>query len=262
MNYRLPITDNHSSAVLISPGHLLCAMTTQNTTLFISDLHLDSQEPRIINTFFYFLEHIAPEANALYILGDFFESYVGDDDQNELTKNIITALSKLTDKGVPTFLMHGNRDFLIGDDFAKQSGITLIPDPSSVTLYDKSVLLMHGDSLCTSDKSHQRFRKIIHNAFFQKLFLLLPLARRKKIADQLRQKSKQGNRYKTAEIMDVSENAIIDTLKKYQADLIIHGHTHRPMISKNRIVLDAWHDQGNYLRIDENWHTELINIAH
>ena len=154
----------------------------------------------------------------------------------------------------------GNRDFLIGQDFADRAGITLISDPTSINLYDRQILLMHGDSLCVADKNHQRFRKIIHNKIVQTIFLMLPLSYRKKIAEQLRKKSQQGNRYKMPEIMDVCDDAVINIIQKFNVEKIIHGHTHRPQILDNIIVLNAWHAQGNYLQIDRNWNVALVDI--
>ena len=237
-------------------------MTTQNATLFISDLHLDASDPRVVNTFFYFLEHIALEADALYILGDFFERYVGDHDKSSFVQSISHALSRLTDSGLPVYLMHGNRDFLMGKNFAKRAGVTLIPDPSVISLYEQKIILMHGDSLCTHDKSHQRFRKIVRHKIIQKIFLSLSLSLRERIAAQLRNTSKRRNNNKTLEIMDVCDDTVTAVMKKYGAKKLIHGHTHRPLISENRMVLDAWHDHGNYLKITDHWKIDLINIEH
>ena len=237
-------------------------MTTKNTTLFISDLHLDPTEPKIANTFFYFLEHIAPDADALYILGDFFESYIGDDDHDPFIETMIIALSHLTQNGLPVFFLPGNRDFLIGKEFAKRAGITLIVDPTVITLYGEKILLLHGDSLCTADRSHQRFRKIVNNKLVQLLFLSLPLSYRKKIANKLRGNSQQGNRYKSPEIMDVSPGVVDETLARYHVKKMIHGHTHHSLISEKRIVLDAWHEHGNYLCVGIDGSVRLIEIAH
>lgn len=230
------------------------------STLFISDLHLDPNQPQITNTFFYFLDHAAREAEALYILGDFFESYIGDDDHSDFLESIARALTRITHAGLPVFLMHGNRDFLIGQSFADRTGIILIPDPTVITLHNQKILLMHGDSLCTDDKSHQRFRKLTRNKIIQKIFLSLPLSFRKKIAHKLRDESKQYNKTKSLEIMDVNQNAVIYALKKYNASKLIHGHTHRPMISEKRIVLGAWHDGGSYLKVCENGDTEIVEV--
>ena len=241
-------------------------MSAQNSTLFISDLHLDPQHPEITETFFYFLEHIAPGADALYILGDFFESYIGDDDcDNAFMQSIIRMLSYTTESGLPIFFMHGNRDFLIGKNFENKTGITLIPDPTLITLYDQKILLMHGDSLCTQDRNHQRFRKIAHNRLAQKIFLWLPLSFRKKVAKDLRYESKKHNLKKSREIMDVCDDSVVSEMKKYDVNRLIHGHTHRPAIhllenNKERMVMDAWHGHGNYLQIDQAGVATLINI--
>lgn len=158
--------------------------------------------------------------------------------------------------------MHGNRDFLIGKTFAQYAGVTLISDPTLIELANHRILLMHGDSLCTRDKSHQRFRKITHNKIIQKIFLSLPLSFRQKLALKLRNESKQYSAGKSAEIMDVTEAAVNKALKKYNASQLIHGHTHKPNLGDSRIVLDAWHDHGNYLQIDDKGEMTLINIPH
>lgn len=227
---------------------------------FISDLHLSAQEPDITHAFLNFLEHIAPTADALYILGDFFESYVGDDDTNPFITAIVDALAKRTKTGFPIYLMHGNRDFLIGKQFAKKSGVTLIPDPTVITIGNQSILLMHGDSLCTQDKQHQRFRKMTRHKFIQTIFLLLPLKWRLKLANDLRKESMKENRTKSAEMMDVSQYEVDRVIKKYNADKLIHGHTHRPMVSEKRIVLGSWEIQGNYLKINENGAVEFVTL--
>ena len=228
--------------------------------LFISDLHLTANEPLITQHFFYFLEHIAPHAEALYILGDFFESYIGDDDPDPFIPTIITALKKVSDAGLPIFFMPGNRDFLLGKRFAKQAGIQRIPDPFVTSLYGKSTLLMHGDFLCIDDKGHQRFRRITGNKLLQALFLLLPISFRQKLARQLRDESQQYNQVKSAEIMDVNENAVNQAIEKNHAILLIHGHTHKPMITEKRIVLGAWHEKGNYLRVDSAGKIEWVEF--
>lgn len=231
-------------------------------TLFISDLHLDPAFPKVTNTFFYFLDHVAKGAQALYILGDFFESYCGDDDDSPFIAMIANALRRISATGLPIFFMHGNRDFLIGKSFAKRAGVTLLTDPTLITLYNQSVLLLHGDSLCIDDKSHQRFRKIVHNPIVQRLFLSLPLSVRQKIAAQLRAGSKTDNTTKPAYFLDVNETAVRNALTKYHATKMIHGHTHKPQNTPTRIVLDAWHEHGNYLQVDDEGNMELINIPH
>lgn len=240
-------------------------MTTtlpQNTTLFISDLHLDPSEPHITQTFLDFMSRIAPGADTLYILGDFFESYIGDDDQNTLTHAVSAALKTLVQSGTPIFFMHGNRDFLLGQNFAKRAHITLLSDPTVIQLHDQTIVLTHGDYLCTDDKAHQRFRKIAGLPIIQKLFLWLPLKLRKKIAGQVREQSTQGNKTKRAILMDVNATAVNQLLEKHHADNIIHGHTHRPLLSDKRIVLDAWHTHGNYLQITQGQKPKLLNMPH
>jgi UDP-2,3-diacylglucosamine hydrolase len=231
-------------------------------TLFISDLHLDPALPKVTNTFFYFLDHVAKGAHALYILGDFFESYCGDDDNAPFITMIGNALRRITANGLPIFFMQGNRDFLIGKSFAKRTGVTLITDPTVISLCNQSILLLHGDSLCVDDKSHQRFRKIVHNPIVQRLFLSLPLSVRQKIAMRLRAGSTADNQTKPAYFLDVNENAVSDALKKYHITKMIHGHTHKPQNTPTRIVLDAWHNHGNYLQVDDEGKMELINIPH
>lgn len=229
-------------------------------TLFISDLHLNAKEPAITNTFFYFLDHIATQADALYILGDFFETYIGDDDPAPFIETIAKALANFTKSGKPVFLMHGNRDFLIGKSFEKKSGVVLIADPTIITLYDQKILLMHGDSLCTDDKGHQRFRKITRNKLIQKIFLFLPISFRQKLANELREESMQQYQKKSSTMMDVNQNAVNAVIKKCQVTRLIHGHTHKPMLSEKRIVLDAWHNHGNYLKVTQDGKMELIDI--
>lgn len=240
-------------------------MTDKNTTLFISDLHLDPKNPKIIDIFFYFLEHIAIHADALYILGDFFEAYIGDDDTNPFITAVQKALSKAVDKGLSIFLMHGNRDFMIGPSFALQSGITLMPDPYAITLYRQKIVLSHGDSLCTKDKNYQLFRKIIQNTLLKKITLRTPLSFRQKLAYKLRKESTQHSQYKSAEKMDVTPLAVSQLLSTYDADILIHGHTHNPAIhelsdGKKRIVLSAWHENGHYLEIKADQVPRLVTL--
>lgn len=224
---------------------------------FISDLHLSAQEPDITRAFLSFIKNEAPKASALYILGDFFEYYIGDDDPNPFIASMVEALKQLTDTGFPVFFMHGNRDFLIGKQFAKKTGVILIKDPTLITIQNQKILLMHGDSLCTLDKQHQRFRKITRNKIIQKLFLLLPLSYRLKLANSLRNESMKENHYKSADITDVTQSAIDRIMQQYHADKLIHGHTHRPMVSEKRIVLGSWEKQPNYLKMGEQGNVEF-----
>ena len=240
-------------------------ITNQKHTLFISDLHLEESAPHITTKFLYFLENFAPQSQGLYILGDFFEVWVGDDEQTPFQKMIMQKLNQLTQTGVPVFFMHGNRDFLIGKKFEQQTGITIIKDPSLLNIYGKDLLLMHGDSLCWEDKAHQRFRKLTQNRFTQKLFLSLPISLRKKIGLALRKESKKRTRQLQSYIMDVSPKAVEKAFHHFNPVLLIHGHTHQPAIHKisaqqTRIVLGAWHDQGHMLVLQEDGDVSLVEI--
>ncbi|MCD1126627.1 UDP-2,3-diacylglucosamine diphosphatase [Jinshanibacter sp. LJY008] len=238
------------------------------TTLFIADLHLSDHEPTITAGFLAFLQREAVHADALYILGDLFEFWIGDDDPNELHDNIANALSQLHDKGVPCYFIHGNRDFLIGKNFAKRSKMVLLPEESVIDVYGQKMLIMHGDTLCIDDPGYLRFRRYIHNTIIQKIFLSLPLFLRQKIAGKLRRQSKRSNRTKSSLMMDVNPLAVIKALKDHQVIHMIHGHTHRPAIHdmtigrrlSQRVVLGAWHDNGSVLRIDPGDKIDLASF--
>ena len=236
------------------------------TTLFISDLHLDEENPKIINLFFDFLDQLDNRIDALYILGDFFEVWVGDDEQTDLQKNVCKKLKSLTEKNIPVYFMHGNRDFLIGKRFLRAAHCKLLKDPTVIDLYGKKILLMHGDTLCTDDVAYQKFRKKARNPFYQKLFLLLPLALRKNIASKMRTKSKKYTANTDSRIMDTNPAEVARIVQQHPINLLIHGHTHRPAIhelgsDKKRIVLAAWHEQGNVLIYRKNHEFELKNFT-
>ncbi|MGP0153947.1 UDP-2,3-diacylglucosamine diphosphatase [Pantoea ananatis] len=224
-------------------------------TLFIADLHLCQEEPAITAGFLHFLQREAPDCDALYILGDLFEAWIGDDDPNPLHQQVADALRAVP---VPVYFIHGNRDFLIGQGFARASGMTLLPETRVLTLYGHRVLIMHGDTLCTDDVGYLQFRAKVHNPWIQRLFLALPLFIRKRIAERMRANSKQANQHKSLEIMDVNQQAVIDAMLWYKAPLLIHGHTHRPAIHDlslngapaQRAVLGAWHSQGSMIQLD------------
>ncbi|ADU68330.1 UDP-2,3-diacylglucosamine diphosphatase [Pantoea sp. At-9b] len=224
-------------------------------TLFIADLHLCEEEPAITAGFLHFLQREAHQCDALYILGDLFEAWIGDDDPNPLHQQIADALKALP---VPTFFIHGNRDFLLGQRFARASGMTLLPEEQVLTLYGKRLLIMHGDTLCTDDEGYQRFRAKVHQRWLQKLFLALPLRIRMRIAAKMRANSKQANQHKSLSIMDVNQQAVIEAMARQQVHLLIHGHTHRPAIhdfvlqgeNAQRVVLGAWHHQGSMIQVD------------
>jgi UDP-2,3-diacylglucosamine hydrolase len=220
-------------------------------TYFISDLHLQTSEPAMAELFIAFLQQRAIEAETLYILGDFFEVWIGDDDDNPFHQKIIEALQQASQR-TQIYFMHGNRDFLIGKHFLKAVGCQLLKDPTCIDLYGTKTILTHGDLLCTQDKKYQRFRKYSRCWLVQKLFLLKSLAKRKQIAKNYREKSKQYTATTANHIMDVTPGAAESYLKRYHAKLMIHGHTHRPDVHKlnnglTRIVLGAWHERGNVL---------------
>ncbi|HIH4670506.1 TPA: UDP-2,3-diacylglucosamine diphosphatase [Citrobacter amalonaticus] len=227
------------------------------TTLFIADLHLCTEEPAITAGFLRFLAGEARQADALYILGDLFEAWIGDDDPNPLHREIAAAIKAVVDSGVPCFFIHGNRDFLIGKRFACESGMTLLPQEKVLNLYGRQVLILHGDTLCTDDAGYQAFRAKVHQRWLQTLFLALPLCIRKRVAARMRADSKAANRSKSLEIMDVNPHAVIAEMEKHHVQWLIHGHTHRPDVhplTANgepafRVVLGAWHTEGSMVKV-------------
>ncbi|MDN6449027.1 MAG: UDP-2,3-diacylglucosamine diphosphatase [Enterobacterales bacterium] len=227
-------------------------------TLFIADLHLSEQEPAITAGFLRFLQRDAYQADALYILGDFFEYWIGDDDPQLLHREIAEALRDLTASGVPCYFIHGNRDFLIGKRFAQECDMTLLPQETLLTLYGHRILIMHGDTLCIDDEDYQRYRRKVHNPLIQTLFLWLPLRTRLNIAAKMRNRSQMTNGDKSDAIMDVNPHAVIEALERNHAEWLIHGHTHRPAIHDismpdgklaKRAVLGAWHYQGSMISV-------------
>jgi UDP-2,3-diacylglucosamine hydrolase len=231
------------------------------TTLFISDLHLCSGRPQINRSFFGFLEREAKSADALYILGDLFEYWAGDDDLGDpLNAAVIAALARLVASGVPAYLMHGNRDFVIGESFARASGVKLLPDPTLLSLHGQSVLLMHGDTLCTLDREYQAFRREARSNAWIRNLLRKPLTERKAAIEALRRQSELEKRGKPAEIMDVAQAEVESALRRHGYPRLIHGHTHRParhvhMVDGHaceRWVLADWYQAGSYLACDES----------
>lgn len=228
----------------------------QGETLFISDLHLNSEQPEILQQLLSFLATDAAGSDALYILGDLFEVWLGDDDDSPDYRQCMDALKELTDQGTPVFVLHGNRDFLLGSGFEAQTGSTLLPDPSLIDLYGTAALIMHGDLLCSDDTDYQRFRHQVRSEEWQQDFLQKPLAERKQIAADLRAKSVMHNELKAENIMDVTTATVADYMHDHKVQLLIHGHTHRPCHhhwqenNKNyeRIVLGDWFTQGSVLR--------------
>ena len=236
--------------------------------LFISDLHLAPERPEIIHLFERFVDEIAIHAERLYILGDFLEYWLGDDDKAVGLESTFQSLKKLSDAGVSVFFMAGNRDFLIGHKLAQKCGFKIIDEPFIETIHGQATLLMHGDTLCTDDIAYQSFRAVVRNKAWQDDVLGKSLEEREQLAQSMRQQSEQANTEKTEEIMDVNQNAVIETMQAHSVSLLIHGHTHRPAIHEfkiddhpaKRIVLSDWHDKGGYLRISENTEAELISF--
>lgn len=231
----------------------------QRPTLFIADLHLTPERPQINAAFLAFLDGPASQAHALYCLGDLFEAWVGDDDLTDpLHTQVAHALKRLTEHGVPVFLMHGNRDFLLAEAFCKASGATLIADPSVITLHGEYTLLMHGDTLCSDDVAYQTFRAQTRDPDWQAGFLAKPLSERHAIAHALRTQSEQTKADKTPEIMDAHPDAVITALKQSGCRRLIHGHTHRPAHHileidghrAERWVLPAWYEGAGWLQCD------------
>ncbi|WP_342242946.1 UDP-2,3-diacylglucosamine diphosphatase [Pseudomonas sp. OTU5201] len=227
--------------------------------LLISDLHLEEERPDITRAFLSFLQTRAPRAEALYILGDFFEAWIGDDAMTPFQHAIARELRTLADGGTRIYVMHGNRDFMIGNDFCREAGCTLLPDPSLVQMNGEPVLLMHGDSLCTQDEAYMRLRRWLRNPVTLFILRHLPLATRHKLARKLRKESRMQTRQKAAEITDVTLEEIPRILRQHGVRTLIHGHTHRPGIheldldgqSARRIVLGDWDRQGWALQVDE-----------
>lgn len=217
-----------------------------NVTLFISDLHLSPEYPAMTDCFVRFLQREASRADALYILGDLFEAWIGDDLQNVFTETVTTALKNWPK---PLYLMHGNRDFLMGDAFAKRINATLLPDPTVIDLYGTPTLITHGDLLCEDDKSYLRYRKIVRQKWIQALFLRLPLRFRERIAEKMRQESSKYVKQASAASMDVTSSAVQEWLSIYKVSRIIHGHTHKPVVLPERAVLPAWHERGGALEV-------------
>jgi len=228
--------------------------------LLISDLHLQEERPDITRAFLDLLATRARDANALYILGDFFEAWIGDDGMTPFQASICQALRTLSDSGTQVFLMHGNRDFLIGKVFCKAAGCTLLRDPSVVDMGGEPVLLMHGDSLCTRDEAYMKLRRYLRNPLSLWILRHLPLSTRHKLARKLRSESKSQTRMKANDIIDVTPTEVPRIMRQHGVRTLIHGHTHRPAIHKltlddgsagRRIVLGDWDRQGWALQVDE-----------
>ncbi|MDX3930997.1 MAG: UDP-2,3-diacylglucosamine diphosphatase [Stenotrophomonas sp.] len=234
------------------------------TTLFISDLHLDASRPAITDLFLAFLRSEALEADALYILGDLFEAWIGDDTPSAAADAVAAALKEVSDAGVPVYFIRGNRDFLLGEQYAARAGMRILPDPCVIDLYGTPVLLQHGDLLCTDDLPYQQFRAQTRDPAFQAQFLAQPLAARIAFAQKARDASqsrqsemKQGDRAQFETVTDVAPAEVDATFIRFGVDTMIHGHTHRPAVhslmaggqARTRIVLGDWYEQGSVLRV-------------
>jgi UDP-2,3-diacylglucosamine hydrolase len=228
-------------------------------TLFISDLHLGPEAPEAAAILLRFLRETAPGADALYVLGDLFEYWIGDDSLGQpLEREVASAFLALAGLGVPVYFMRGNRDFLIGRRFARASGMKILRDPSLIDLYGTPTLLMHGDTLCTDDVEYQKFRARTRNPIVQWLFLRKSLSKRLQIAHDLRGRSEQAKKGKDMAIMDVTPAAVEAALRQHGYPRLIHGHTHRPARHQHvvdgrtceRWVLADWYDHGSYLLCD------------
>jgi UDP-2,3-diacylglucosamine hydrolase len=228
------------------------------TTLFISDLHLEGREPATIELFRDLLADEARSAESLYILGDLFEAWIGDDDDDPTLVPIVESLRALTAAGVDCAVMHGNRDFLLGPRFAAATGCRLLGDFERIAIHGEHVLLTHGDLLCTDDERYLRLRAQLRDPAWQRDFLAEPVAERRAIAADLRKLSAAEIAAKSEYIMDVNQDAVADRMRAHDVRLLLHGHTHRPGVHRfeldgapaARIVLGAWHDGASIVRWD------------
>jgi UDP-2,3-diacylglucosamine hydrolase len=228
--------------------------------LFISDLHLDSDRPAATRQFIAFVRREAHRAEKVYILGDLFEAWIGDDDDDPSIDPILDALTDLTRAGAACFFMHGNRDFLVADRFAARTGCRLLGDFETLELYGERVLLTHGDLLCTDDTRYMTLRATVRDPAWQRDFLAKPLAERRKIARELRALSQTEIAAKSEQIMDVNAGSVAAVMRDSGVRTLLHGHTHRPGVHRftldgaaaTRIVLGAWYERGSYVRWDES----------
>ena len=225
-----------------------------NKTYFIADLHLSENRPDLTALFVNFMQQQAPQAEALYILGDLFDFWVGDDEKSPVISTVIEQIRSVTAKGVPCYFIHGNRDFMVGKKFAKACGMQLLGDYEVLDLYGEPTLICHGDTLCTDDVKYQAFRKKVHQKWRQWLFLRLPLKVRLKIGEKIRNQSKLDKLEKTEMIMDVNPEFVLATFQRFGVKRMIHGHTHRQNIHQipphfERIVLGDWGTTASILEV-------------
>lgn len=222
--------------------------------LFISDLHLAPERPEVTRAFLVFLQQRAVHASALYVLGDLFEAWIGDDDPSDLSLDVQAALRELSNSGTTIYVQQGNRDFMLGKRFMANTGANLLPEEHLIEHEDFQALVMHGDSLCIDDIEYQRFRRKARHPIYKWLLARLPVKRRQKLAADWRAKSKAANSNKPSAIMDVNPQAVEAVMNKWSVRTLIHGHTHRPdrhrLTNGERIVLGDWHDFGWVLVLD------------
>ncbi|XQW86060.1 UDP-2,3-diacylglucosamine diphosphatase [Thalassotalea piscium] len=238
----------------------------QSVTYFIADLHLAQNRPDITACFLSFLEKEALNAKTLYILGDLFEYWIGDDDDSPFVTEIAQGLKQLSNNGTAIYFIHGNRDFLLGKKYAKKAGMIILPEIDEIELYQHKIIIMHGDTLCTKDVGYQKFRKKSRSWWWQTMIKSLPLFVRRRIAENYRKKSASATSMKSQEIMDVTESEVEKCLAEHDSVLMIHGHTHRPNIHQlivngkpaKRIVLGDWYEQGAWLKFDKDGY-QLLN---
>ena len=221
--------------------------------LFISDLHLDASRPHITELLLRFLTERAVRAETLYILGDLFEAWIGDDEDSELSEQVCGAIRSLTERGTHVLVAHGNRDFLLGAGFQMRTGCTLLEQATMLDVCGSPTLLLHGDELCTDDLPYQAMRQQLRDPQWQREFLDQPLPIRRQMAAQLRQASRDATQGKSMEIMDVNQNTVNEWMRRYGATRLVHGHTHRPAVhtflldgqTAQRVVLADWDSQGH-----------------
>lgn len=220
-------------------------------TFFISDLHLSEARPDLTTLFVDVMENLIPQGQALYVLGDLFDFWVGDDECSPLVCLVQSYFRRLTEQGVVCYFLAGNRDFLLGKKFAQSCGLQLLPEYTVVDFYGIPTLLCHGDTLCTDDKAYQRYRKTVHNPWLQRLFLCLPLNLRLRLAHKIRRKSQQDKCQKQETVMDVNSDFVQKIMAQHHVTQLIHGHTHRQAIHHikqgKRIVLGDWGHQASVL---------------
>lgn len=223
-------------------------------TYFIADLHLSENQPHLTRLFTDFMRQKAPQAEKLYILGDLFDFWIGDDERSPLIELVRHHIRQLTDNGIPCYFIHGNRDFLLGENFARSCGLQLLPEYQRIDLYGTPTLICHGDTLCTDDHAYQQYRRKVHQQWRQRLFLCLPLKVRLKIAQKIRAKSQADKKQKSEQIMDVTPDFVLQIFDRFHVRQLIHGHTHRQNIHKiephfTRIVLGDWGETASVLEV-------------